>query len=101
MHPDVQRVMARYRASKIPCDAHVWHGPGHQSKTMCEGRGPHTEHYVDWLGVSWDDFLVGSVDDNGYVHERVYCDQGDGCHCLREPGDIRLCGGYMHPRNRT
>lgn len=101
-HPDVQRVMARYRASKIPCEAHVWHGPGHQSKTMCEVREEHTYHFarLAYGEVEWDGFMVGSVDDNGTVHERVYCDQ-DGCHVLREPGDIRLCRGFMHPRNRS
>ena len=27
-----------------PCTAHIAHGPGHQSKTYCEVRGPHEVH---------------------------------------------------------
>jgi hypothetical protein len=102
-HPDVQRVMARYRQSKIPCEAHIYHGPGHQSKTFCESRHyPHTEHRANIMGemVEWS-FPLASLDYDGYTtHERVYCDEGDNCHCLREPGATTLCPGYMHPRNR-
>lgn len=30
-----------------PCQSEVWHGPGHQSSTFCELRGPHTGHFAD------------------------------------------------------
>lgn len=102
-HPEVQRVMERYRTSKIPCEAVIFHGPGHQSKTRCEhGSDPHSEHHAHIMGdeVEWS-FMVASLDYDGYTaHERVYCDEGDGCHSLREPNSKRLCSGYMHPRNR-
>lgn len=26
------------------CTAVLWHGPGHQSKTLCQVRGPHEVH---------------------------------------------------------
>jgi hypothetical protein len=27
-----------------PCNAMIFHGPGHQSKTKCRLRGPHNVH---------------------------------------------------------
>lgn len=26
------------------CDAFIWHGPGHQSRTRCQVTGPHAVH---------------------------------------------------------
>ena len=26
------------------CEAHIWHGPGHQSSTRCRKTGPHDVH---------------------------------------------------------
>lgn len=26
------------------CNAQLWHGPGHQSKTYCQVKGPHKIH---------------------------------------------------------
>lgn len=46
---------------KVECSAVVHHGPGHQSKTHCQRKGPHTEHYamygsyndeIEWEGDS-------------------------------------------------
>jgi hypothetical protein len=91
-----------YAASLVPCEAVIWHGPGHQSKTTCALRGPHRDHYAHIKGeeIEWS-WPVASLDYNGIdVYERVYCTEGDNCHVLREPGATGLCGGYMHPRNR-
>jgi hypothetical protein len=87
------------------CSAVIFHGPGHQSKSQCElvvAEGYEHEHEAWIMGsmIYWE-WPVASLDYDEVAHERVYCDQGDGCHCLREPGDTSLCGGYMHPRNRT
>jgi hypothetical protein len=32
------------------CTVQIWHGPGHQSRTTCEARGPHNEHYANLYG---------------------------------------------------
>ena len=40
-----------------PCDAVLWHGPGHQSSTHCQSKGSHEVHkaaygtdYATWRG---------------------------------------------------
>jgi len=42
-----------------PCEAFIWHGPGHQSKTRCQEKGVHDIHsavygsmrqYAEWRG---------------------------------------------------
>lgn len=41
-----------------PCQAKLHHGPGHQSTTECEVRGPHTMHVVHYNGgqrATWTD----------------------------------------------
>jgi hypothetical protein len=51
------------------CTAIIWHGPGHQSKTTCEVRGPHEVHYAiygemrqeaEWRG---DEVMTGFFDE--------------------------------------
>lgn len=32
------------------CEAHIWHGPGHQSSTRCRKRGPHDTHEAVYGG---------------------------------------------------
>ena len=70
-HPSVVRVMARYQESKVPCEAFVRHGPGRQSTTKCQIKGPHTYHYADdpmCPGWEWQT-KVASVDDFGDIRE--------------------------------
>jgi hypothetical protein len=50
-HPEVVRVLARYREWKIPCPAIIAHGPGHQSRTECEIRGRHEIHQATLFGT--------------------------------------------------
>lgn len=51
------------------CEAMIWHGPGHQSKTHCQVKGEHTIHearygsydqYAKWEG---DKVFSGYFDD--------------------------------------
>jgi hypothetical protein len=38
------------------CPAHLYHGPGHQSKTYCRVRGEHEIHeavYDGWTFAEW------------------------------------------------
>lgn len=30
------------------CNIAIWHGPGHQSTTFCEARGPHELHSAEY-----------------------------------------------------
>ncbi len=32
------------RKERGECNAQLWHGPGHQSKTYCQVKGPHKIH---------------------------------------------------------
>jgi len=49
------------RTYRIPCEAVVFCGPGHQSTAKCEQRGPHKTHYVsfvigpDGCSMEWTD----------------------------------------------
>jgi hypothetical protein len=52
-----------------PCDAVLWHGPGHQSRTKCRIKGPHTIHravygsgrqQAEWCG---DEAMTGFFDE--------------------------------------
>lgn len=100
-YPDVVRVMARYRASKLPCPAVIYHGPGHQSRTKCErrdehlGDGEHMAHVMEervfWTG------MVASLDYSGYAREVVLCPD---CGVLRDPGDTSPCRGYVCEQKR-
>jgi hypothetical protein len=42
-----------------PCTARIWHGPGHQSSTPCEVKGPHEVHRAiygsDRTEATWKD----------------------------------------------
>lgn len=38
-----------------PCAFRVNHGPGHQSETYCEKKGPHEHHGMDIMGT-WEEF---------------------------------------------
>jgi hypothetical protein len=35
------------------CIAEIWHGPGHQSRAVCEQSGPHKQHAVPSRGFYW------------------------------------------------
>ena len=54
-------------ATAVRCPAYICHGPGHQSKTMCEHTSPHTTHYAHVLGqeTSWkgDKAFSGAFDE--------------------------------------
>ena len=70
-HPEVVRVMERYRESKIPCEAYVAHGPGRQSRTKCEVRGPHQYHFAhDPMCPGWEwETRFAYADDFGNLRE--------------------------------
>lgn len=71
-HPEVVRVMARYREAKVQCEAEVRHGPGHQSRTRCEVKGPHQYHYASnpmCPGWEWEG-AVAYTDLDGSIRER-------------------------------
>ena len=70
-HPEVERVMTRYRESKISCEAYVMHGPGHQSRTKCEIKGPHQYHFAhDPMSPGWEwETKVASADYDGSLRE--------------------------------
>jgi|GEM_PF-3819173 len=36
-----------------PCDAVIYHGPGHQSKSHCTRRGPHPQHAYPPRDLYW------------------------------------------------
>jgi hypothetical protein len=40
-----------------PCDAYLWHGPGHQSRTRCRVKGEHEIHEAEYGGgvARWKD----------------------------------------------
>ena len=57
------------------CEAIIWHGPGHQSKTRCMLTGPHKIHKtiygqhdqeVRWRG---DEAFTGFFDDPVEINE--------------------------------
>lgn len=56
----------------VPCTAVIRHGPGRQSRTRCEERGPHETHYAaNPMEPGWEwatDEAI--VDDWGNVQER-------------------------------
>jgi hypothetical protein len=33
-----------------PCEVKIYHGPGHQSRSKCEAKGPHEWHYATLFG---------------------------------------------------
>lgn len=40
------------------CTAHLYHGPGHQSRSRCEVKGPHDVHMTHYHGgqrATWRD----------------------------------------------
>ena len=41
-HEQYLRLKQEFEA--VPCEAKIWHGPGHQSSTTCRLRGPHDIH---------------------------------------------------------
>ena len=50
-HPIPDGHAQRRKNARMTCEAVIYHGPGHQSKTTCEfGRGPHTTHYAALFG---------------------------------------------------
>lgn len=44
-----------------PCASSVLHGPGHQSETYCQVKGPHQIHGADIMG-EWHEWVIN---DNG------------------------------------
>ena len=55
-----QKQELKDRMAKGLCNAVIYHGPGHQSKTFCECKGPHKKHkctvgryeeYIEWTGM--------------------------------------------------
>jgi hypothetical protein len=48
-----------------PCTATLYHGPGHQSKTPCRVRGPHTVHEA----VYGEGQLLAQWTDGSYFRE--------------------------------
>jgi hypothetical protein len=63
-----------------PCDAVIYHGPGHQSRTRCRVKGPHTVHeavYGDSQFAQWTDgqylrsLKAAGVDPPSWVTEKV------------------------------
>ena len=40
----LRRVSTDLRRDDVPCTVVINHGPGHQSRTACQERGPHTVH---------------------------------------------------------
>lgn len=53
-----QDVLIRWRIHwTTSCPAVIHHGPGHQSRTPCDVKGPHTEHHVFlWGGTHEGDY---------------------------------------------
>jgi len=56
-----------------PCEARIWHGPGHQSSTRCRLRGQHEEHEAVYGEFSqfatWRDQPDGKLTFSGYFDE--------------------------------
>lgn len=40
------------------CTATLWHGPGHQSRTRCEVRGPHDIHRATYGPIGHYDTIA-------------------------------------------
>jgi hypothetical protein len=38
---------------KGECGAEIWHGPGHQSKALCDRLGPHYQHANSTYDLYW------------------------------------------------
>lgn len=37
----------------VICGSYICHGPGHQSKSFCEMKGPHSQHSLSSRGLYW------------------------------------------------
>jgi hypothetical protein len=93
------------QALREPCTAVIHHGPGHQSKTTCEHKGPHTEHGA-WLGGEHTGYYEwtsdhASADYDGESRPVVLCPD---CGVLRDPAKVEageLCTGYKCERERA
>lgn len=84
-----------------PCEAVIYHGPGHQSRTKCERKGPHTDHYAVLYGEHEGDYGwtsdIASADWGGRAREVVQCPN---CGVLRSVPVEGLCRGSKCVRER-
>lgn len=59
--------LAIAEAAYPPCRAVICHGPGHQSKSNCDRRGPHKLHHYE--GPRGDFYWKGMKAFSGYFDE--------------------------------
>lgn len=52
-----------------PCTAKIHHGPGHQSITSCDRRGPHKVHHAFYGRYDQEAFWVGDRVTTGYFDD--------------------------------
>lgn len=63
-----------YEVDNPDCDAQLFHGPGHQSRTTCTVKGPHTIHHVVYgefeQDATWKggDAFTGVFDEPEGIH---------------------------------
>ena len=53
----------------IPCDAIIWHGPGHMSSTRCELTDKHNIHYASYGRYGQDAYWTGKETYSGFSDE--------------------------------
>lgn len=51
------------------CDAVIWHGPGHQSRTHCDVTGEHTVHHAIYGEFRQEATWTGGAINSGFFDE--------------------------------
>lgn len=57
------------RTKEGKCNATIWHGPGHQSKTYCQKRGSHKIHFAVYGCYEQEANWKGNKRYTGYFDE--------------------------------
>lgn len=52
-----------------PCQATLYHGPGHQSRTKCKKKGPHELHWTTYGSYRQEAQWVGNEKCTGFGDE--------------------------------
>ena len=60
------------------CDTACGHGPGHQSTSICDRRGPHIYHYNRSRRLEWDDSHISAQTHtiDGKTYRLAFSDEG-------------------------